>query len=550
MYSRRDDGGIPRYAIRREQVDAEQQRLEQALSTACQELAELRERMLRELGKAEADIFATHLALLRDRQFIQNVRERIARDRVNVEQALDAEIADLARLLEDMENEFFQDRAHDVHDVGRRLLRHLGHVPRDELNSLPPKTVVLARQLAPSDTLNLDRRNVVAIVTERGGSTSHTAILARSLGIPAVSNIESAAAIHTGEVVLVDGNNGHVHVATNEQESAITLEQWVRQHQGQAEPTDQETPCRTADGKEIHLYANIDRPEEARNVEPKGLEGVGLFRTEYLFLRTDDPPSAASQREVYGRLVELMVDKPVVVRTLDLGGDKMPLFRLSNAAGANYRGLRFSLLESHLLRDQLQAILQAMGESKVAILFPMVLGGADIRQAVEQVDQLRAEMGLEKRPCLGAMIETPSALFELSEILDVVDFVSIGTNDLVQFMLAVDRMAADALGEEALFQPAILRAIERVIVAAERRQKPVCLCGEAASRPDIACLLVGLGVRNLSMAPSRAVAVRREIRRHRLEDLKDLARRALACRQAEEVARLLGETLAASTVEV
>ena len=535
---------VPRYEIAPREVQGEHQRFHEALDRSWHELKEVEQKVLAELGRAESEIFSAHLAMLKDEHFIAKVKERTERDLVNVEQALDAEVTDLAVLISQVEDEYLRERIKDVEDVQRRVMRHLGHDATETLTTVPPNSVIVAHELLPSDTVKLDRRHVVAIVTERGGSTGHAAILARAQGIPAVTGIDRATGlISSGSQLLVDGEKGTVTVEPSHEEAKRFSVARARYDWKLSEVLAEEAKeCVTLDGVHIKLLANIGRPEEVDQILEHNLEGIGLFRTEYLFLDSPEAPTVDEQLEVYGEVIRKLPGLPVTIRTADLGGDKMPSFmgpRLEKNPNLGVRGLRFSLLERDMLRTQLLAILEAADEADVRVLFPMILGESDLREAVEELRAVAAEAGKRKVPRVGAMIETPSSLFELDGIFDLVEFASIGTNDLVQFMLAADRGEIGLVDADSVLHPAVVRAIARVTEVGKGKGRSVSVCGEAAGNPRVACLLVGLGVRELSMSPVRAARVRHIIRNSTLVELQETAREALESRDEGEVVALL-----------
>jgi phosphoenolpyruvate-protein phosphotransferase len=395
--------------------------------------------------------------------------------------------------------------------------------------------VIVARELLPSEAVELSRVGLVAIVTEQGGKDSHTAILARSLGIPAVTGLlDVTSQIRSGMRLLVDGEAGRVTIAPSAADvAAFSQSREHFEHSVAALAADETLPCLTRDGSEISLLANIGRPEEIAQIGIHHLLGVGLFRTEFLFLQSDERPSFETQCEIYAQMARGLEDRPLVIRTFDLGGDKLPPFLASEPAGPHpsrhLRGLRFSLAERLLFESQLRASVHVAQTADVRLLFPMVIGSADFSRAVAVVDWAIDKLGVLRRPPVGAMIETPAALFALEEILEVADFVSIGTNDLTQYMLAADRGAADLTDECSPWHPAVLRAIKRVVDAAAAQDCPVCVCGEEAGEADFACLLVGLGIRELSMTPVRAAPVRYTLRTADYPTLHELANQALRC---------------------
>jgi len=537
---------LPRFSIEPGEVATEHERFHTGLEKAAEELRAVEKKALAELGRAEASIFSAHLAMLRDKSFIQKVRERIASELVNVEHALDQEIADLTRLLSEVESEYIRERAKDVKDIGRRVLKHLGHGAGDALKSLPAGTVLITEELLPSDTLDIDRPHLAAFVTERGGGTSHAAILARSMDIPAITGVANATtAIPNGADVLVDGNAGKVTVEPSSN-NVSRFRDDERHYDDESTQADESEGLEsiTQDGVEVRLLANVARLGEVDAVRRHNLEGIGLFRTEYLFMETDQPPDKKWQSSVYRAVIEKLPTLPVTIRTLDLGGDKKPAFverDFEHNPSLAARGLRFSLAHRGLLRTQIDAILESGPNANVRLLFPMVLSSADFREAIAETKAAACREGVKGIPPLGAMIETPSVLFELDEIFALADFVSIGTNDLVQFMLAADRSTADLASEEMILHPSVLRAIAKVVEAARKHNRPVCVCGEAAGNPRMACLLIGLGVRELSMSADRAARVRLAIRLSHAFDLERLARQALESESFLDVKRLLGE---------
>ncbi|NVK43938.1 MAG: phosphoenolpyruvate--protein phosphotransferase [Oceanospirillaceae bacterium] len=540
---------VPRYAIATADVEGEISRFHGALERSCEELGQLEQRVLDELGHMQSSIFSAHLALLQDRQFTNKVKSRVRDDLVNVEQALDREISDLARLLATVENEYLRERALDLQDVGKRVMRQLTREQSRSASSLPPQSVVVARVLLPSETIDLDRQHLVAIVTEEGGENSHAAILARALGIPAVTAVAGACSlIASGAPLLVDGQTGGVTLlpSARARKSFEGLKQRYSQHV-RLEVDAERLPCVTRDGTEISLLANINRDDEAGLVGQHHLDGVGLLRTEFMYLDSPQPPDPQLQLAAYRRVLGALAGRPLVIRTLDLGGDKLPAF-ISRRSEANpylgLRGLRFSLSEPELFAGQLQAIAEASRGGNVRVLFPMVLGPSDLRQGIEMLEEAAKTAGCAARPPVGAMIETPSALFALPEILERVDFVSIGTNDLTQLMLAADRNTTQLLESASVLHPSVVRAIHQVVRACQAAGRELCVCGEAAGDPDFAGLLAGLGVRHLSMSPVRSASVRFRLRASRLQALQRLAEQALAAESAQEVAQLLAATCA------
>jgi phosphoenolpyruvate-protein phosphotransferase len=544
VYGYDEDCEIPHYGIDVSKIDLEIMRFHKAIENSCQELSRVRQKVMTELGEAESQIVMAHLALLEDKKFIQKVKKRVQDDFINVEHALFEEINNLVALLETMENEYIRERTEDIRDIGFRVLKHLGTRQNTDLKSLPPETVLVAGELLPSETLSLDRKHVIAIVAERGGLTSHSAILARSLGIPAIVGVKDLIKnVMHGMRIQVNGETGEVvlsptthRIETFSQEKT-DYDKWISDIN-----LSESEPCVTSDGVPVELFGNIGRPEEALHIKQHSLEGVGLFRTEYLFMGVPVSPDKEAQVRSYRQTAKYLGDLPLVIRTIDFGGDKIPDF-LNGESEANpnigLRGLRYSLSEKKLFCQQLEAILETSKNGNLKILFPMVLGGYDLEQAIGVVHEVARKHGVNNIPSLGAMIETPAALFSLNEILDQVDFVTLGINDLTQFMLAADRNAFKLFEDYSVLHPAVLQAILNVIETAKEKKKTVCVCGEDAGDPRVACLLVGMGVRQLSMSPFRAASVRHAIRKVKSTSVENLAYEAEKCNSHQAVEKLL-----------
>ena len=529
------------------EIGAEHGRLDDAAEQSHRELRQAEQSTSSPASHADAAaVLAAHTQLVHE--IAVQVKQHLSRELVNVEQALDSVIGELVDRLCQLENVYLRQREQDIRDVGRRMMRHLTGAPRFPHVPLPAHAVIIARELLPSETVELSQAGLAAIVTEQGGKDSHTAILARSLGIPAVSGLlDVTSQIHPGTHLLVDGAAGRVTIAPSATEVAeFSKSRESYQRATSAIVTDEMLPCVTQDGIEISLLANIGRPEEVEQIGIHHLLGVGLFRTEFLFLESYERPCFQTQCAIYAQVAKAVADRPLVIRTFDLGGDKLPPFLVSQSSGPHpshqFRGLRFSLAERLLFETQLSAIVQVAQTADVRILFPMVIGSSGFSQAVAAVDGVIDKLGVLRRPLLGAMIETPAALFALEEIMELADFVSIGTNDLTQYMLAADRDAADLANECTPWHPAVLRAIKLVVEAAAAKDCPVCVCGEAAGEADFACLLVGLGVRELSMTPARAAPVRYALRQIDCSTVRALASKALRCVASEEVRQLVARS--------
>lgn len=535
---------LPHRNISQSDVQSEYERLESALEESKRDLE-----LVEQAAKSDprlldaATLCSAHATMARE--IAESAKQQIGGDLVSVEQALDSAIRDWISRLQKLDNDYLRQREQDVRDVGRRMTRSLAGGTAGSAEPLPPKSVIVARELLPSEALELAGSGAIAIITEYGGMFSHTAIVARSLGIPAVSAIADVAKrIQSGATLLVDGLSGTITVEpTPADEGSFRQRKRGYERHAASLASEENRPCITQDGVEISLLANIGSAAEVQQIEEHNLDGVGLFRTELLFLESHERPNPQTQLEIYASLARDLGGLPLVIRTFDLGGDKLPPFlaleRAKHHSTLHLRGLRFSLSEKDLLDDQLRAIVQVAQNSDVRILFPMVIDSDEFAHAIAAVDNAVAKLGAQQRPPVGAMIETPAALFALDEILELADFVAVGTNDLTQYMLAADRDLAEAPDECTALHPAVLRAIRQIVEATGKWECPVCLCGEEAGDVGFACLLVGLGIRELSLSPSRAAAIRVAIRRIDSRRVYELAQRALRCRSPGEVRELL-----------
>lgn len=543
---------LPDREIQHSDVRVECDRMDDALEQSKRDLKAAEQSASNDPKLADAAaLLSAHAAMASE--ISASVKQQIGCDLINVEQALDSVIRDWISRLQKLDNEYLQQREQDIRDVGQRMTRALAGATPWNCESLPPGSVIVARELLPSEAVGLANSGVVAIVTEDGGNFSHTAIIARSLGIPVISGISNVTSrIPSGAKLLVDGLTGVVMIQPVEsEEEAFSVRQLEHERQIASLLSEEKQPCVTLDGVKISLLANVGLPDELDQVAEHHLTGVGLLRTEFLFIGSHKRPSFDLQLKVYGEMASKLGGLPVVIRTFDLGGDKLPPFlaldELRNRSSLHLRGLQFSLSERHLLDAQLRAIVQVAQTTDVRILFPMVIGSHDFARACAAVDRAVRQLDVLRRPPVGAMIETPAALFALDEMIELADFIAIGTNDLTQYMLAADRELSRGTDDCTAIHPAVLRAIKQIIQACDRWNRPVCVCGEEAAEPDFARLLVGLGIRELSLSPSRAAATRQAIRRTDSRQAIELAERSLQCRSPGEVRALLATGLEEAT---
>ncbi|MCM2375044.1 phosphoenolpyruvate--protein phosphotransferase [Aporhodopirellula aestuarii] len=531
-------------SISRASVSVECDRMDDALERSKRDLQDLEVLASDQPSIAEAvELVSAHATMAGE--IASLVKHRISNDLVGVEEALDSVICQTVSRLTKIDSDYLRERETDVRDIGQRMMRHLLGLTPTNLADLPQNAIIVARELAPSDAIALANSGIAGIVTQAGGTLGHTAIIARSLEIPAVSGISAVTQRITGGMtLLVDGEAGIVTAEPSEDQLSL-FEARIEEANRLSDANDAKNtgPCHTLDGTEITLYGNVGLSADVDQVLRRGMAGVGLFRTEFLYLQSKQRPDTETQRRLYAQMSKRLDDRPLVIRTFDLGGDKLPPF-LSlddnvDPSSLSLRGLRFSLAEKHLLRSQLNAIVQVAQEADVRIMFPMVIGGHDFAQAIAMVEEVIEELNALKRPQIGAMIETPAALFCLDEILELADFVAVGTNDLTQYLLAADRELSAENEQVTAMHPAVLRAIHQVVIAAKRWDCPVCVCGEEAGDPELAELLIGLGIQELSVSPSRAAVLWAAIGQIDVTTASVLAQRAQMCRSPHEVCKLL-----------
>jgi phosphotransferase system enzyme I (PtsI) len=530
-------------------VDAETTRYSEAWDSVEKYYESAVEEAARDLGREEADILRSHLLILRDPYFVDEVPGRISADRTNAEWLVSEGVHRIAKALSDSPDPYLRERAVDVEDVGRQLLHRL--LQMEGIDHLPghEAVVVVARELTPSDVLRLKHSRVLAMVTELGTATSHAAVIAKPLGVPVVMGVPGLSqATRDGDIIFVDGWTGAVHL-NPDAASAERFAQRIREAQDQRVriTDDVDLPAQTTDGVRITLLANIAHPEETRAALECGAEGVGLFRSEFAFLAKARQLAEEEQFIIYRAVVEGMAGKPVVIRTLDLGGDKLvPHHERQPEANPflGWRSIRISLQMKESFRTQIRAIVRASVAGPTRIMFPMISTVDEVIEVNQVTDQVIRELTDEGTVTdvhvpRGIMVEVPSAAVNIRAFLPHADFVSVGTNDLVQYTLAVDRSNPRVASYYRPCDPAVLRLIRHTAWSARRARKEAAVCGEMAGRARYVPLLVGLGIEELSMAPNFIPAVKHMIRHVSFADAAMLARDALACATAAEVDRLV-----------
>ncbi|EPM6859631.1 phosphoenolpyruvate--protein phosphotransferase [Enterococcus hirae] len=538
-----------------EDTAAEASRLDDALAKSTEELQQIREKAAQSLGEAEAQVFDAHLMVLSDPEMVGQIKQNINDNSVNAESAL-KEVTDMyISMFEAMEdNAYMQERAADIRDVAKRILAHLLGVTLPNPSMINEEVVVVAHDLTPSDTAQLDSNFVKAFVTDIGGRTSHSAIMARSLEIPAiVGTKEITAKVKEGDMLAVNGIEGDVIVdPTAEQKAEFEKigAEYAAQKAEWEKLKNAETV--TADGKHFELAANIGTPKDLVGVHNNGGEAVGLYRTEFLYMDSPDFPTEDDQYEAYKAVLEGMEGKPVVVRTMDIGGDKeLPYLQLPHEMNPflGYRALRISLSEQgdEMFRTQMRALLRASVHGNLRIMFPMVATLKEFRAAkaiFEDEKQKLLNEGVEVSDTIqvGIMIEIPAAAVLADKFAKEVDFFSVGTNDLIQYTMAADRMNERVSYLYQPYNPSILRLIKNVIDAAHAEGKWAGMCGEMAGDQTAVPLLVGMGLDEFSMSATSILKTRSLMKRLDTTKMAELADRALKeCDTMEEVVELVNE---------
>ncbi len=543
---------VPDYRIEAGAVAAELERFRAAVGLSLKQIRKLKSKAAGLPAAASEEmgyLLDAHLAMLANSRLVRGVERRIAEERVNAERAVQNEIGDIGESFAAMGDAYLAARIEDIRVVGARLLRNLTKTPYTAFQALPEGTIILAEELTPADTALLDPRRIAGFATVLGGAEGHTAIMARALNLPAVVGIANLlSGVEADDMVVIDGTTGTVIINPE----PATIERYVeergeleREHRRLARL--RRLPSVTRDGVEIVLEANLELPRELDQALAAGAQGLGLVRTEFLYMNRDDLPDEDEQYKAYLGLVRGMEGKPVTIRTLDIGGDKLaaPLTTVMQSEGSNpalgLRAIRLSLKERRLLDVQLAAMLRAAAHGPVRILLPMISSVDEIhrvRDALAQTARRLRRRGArvpDPLPPLGVMIEIPGAALAADALAGAADFFAIGTNDLIQYTLAIDRGDEQVAYLYNPLHPAVLRLIQFAVEAALRARKPVSLCGEMAGDPRFTALLLGLGLRSLSMAPANIARVKERVRRL---DIVSAAHRARAIMDQLDDARI------------
>ncbi len=513
-------------------VKDEVARFRKAVEISKSQLEDLKKRFAKGLGKSHRYILDTLIMLLEDKMLIDRTVKRIRESHVNAEGALKDTITSIGQKFDMIEDEYLRERKHDIEQIGERILRNLVGHRQESLTDIEGEAIVIAHDLAPTDTLQMRKDKILAFATDAGSRTSHTAILARSLGIPAAVGLDTITdVVKTGDVVIVDGIHGVVIVDPGEETFLEYLKRQRRFKYFEQELEKLRTlPAETLDGHHVHLHGNIELPEEVASVAEHGGTGIGLYRTEFLFMNRPTLPSEEEHYNAYRHVAAQAAPHEVVIRTLDVGGDKIALsqtFEEEANPALGLRAIRFTLQKRDIFKAQLRGILRAAVHGNIKILFPMISGLSELRETKQILDEVKKELRsdgvtfLEKVE-VGIMIEVPAAAMIADLLAAEVDFFSVGTNDLIQYTLAIDRQNEHVAYMYEPLDPAVLRLLQMVSKAAKQGNITLSMCGEMAGDPLYAAILLGLGFQHLSMNVASIPWVKRVVRSVRMDDANEL----------------------------
>jgi phosphotransferase system enzyme I (PtsI) len=536
---------LPQKRIGRGRVEEEVKRFLRAIQESQDQLREIKEKILDPEVRKHSFILDVHTMILKDEMLLQDTVDKIRKEEVNAEWALDLTLEKLDSAFKTIEDEYLRERRSDLHYVAARIFRNLLGKKHDDITKIKGKVIIVAHDLSPADTLQMNLEHVAGFITDIGGKVSHTAILSRSMGIPAVVGLEVATSlINGGDLIIINGETGEVVINPTEEVSQSFLERKRR-----TKPIGREIlkiaslPAETRDGVRVRLQANIEMVEEIPSAKMHGAEGIGLYRTEILYLNRKDLPTEEEHFQAYRGLVESIYPATATIRTLDIGGDKfLPDYSKNNELNPalGLRAIRFSLKETEIFKTQLRGILRASVYGKLRILLPMISGIEEIRQAKAVLAEvkkglIKAKIPFDEEIRIGAMIEIPSA----SDIADIlakeVDFFSIGTNDLIQYALAVDRINEHVSYLYEPLHPAVLRIIRWVVRSGHEAGIPVAICGEMAAEPLYAVVLLGLGLDEFSMNPLSIPKVKKVLRMSKFDESRSLVEQLFQFPTASEI---------------
>lgn len=549
-----DDIHITKRIISSSDAEFEIQKVKQALCDSRSQIECIREKALQKVGKEQAKIFDAHLMILEDHSFLEEIAAAIKNKNLSAAAAIEQVVAQYAAMFAAMDDEYMRERETDIKDIGDRVLRNLLGLPPRGFDHLMEEVIIVAHDLTPSDTVLLDKRYVKGFATDIGGRTSHAAIIARTLEIPAVLGLKDITSrLNTGDRIVLDGNTGEIIIDPD----AMQLDKYQKKQKKfsdcQAELKKAAAlPAVTRDGKRVEIAANIGAPQDIDIAVEYGADGVGLYRTEFLYLGREQLPTEEEQFRAYKAVAEKLGQKPLIIRTLDIGGDKeLACMRLPQELNPflGYRAIRICLDEIDVFKTQLRAILRASVYGNILIMYPMISGVNEVRKANAILAEVKRELyqamiPFDENVKVGVMIEVPSAAITADAIIKEVDFFSIGTNDLCQYTLAVDRMNEKIADLYQPLHPAVLRLIKNAIDASHRHGKFTGMCGELAGDPLAAAILLGLGLDEFSMSASSMPRVKKIIRGLSYETAREIADTVLSMETAAEI---INYTVAALT---
>jgi len=514
-------------------VKDEVARFKKAVEVSRAQIEELKKRFTKGIGKSHLYILETHIMLLEDKMLMDGTVKRIKESLLNAEGALKETINSIGLKFDKIEDEYLRERKHDVEQVGERILRNLVGHKQESLADIKDEAVIIAHDLAPTDTLMMRKDKILGFATDAGSRTSHTAILARSLGIPAAVGLENiTATVKTGDVVILDGIHGVVIVDPDEETFLEYLKKQRKYKYFEQELEKlKDLPAETLDGHVIKLQGNIELPEEVASAADHGGTGIGLYRTEFLFLNRQTLPSEEEHYKAYRHVAERAAPHEVVIRTLDVGGDKIGLpggFEKEANPALGLRAIRFCLQKRDIFKTQLRGLLRATAHGNIKMLIPMISGLPELYETKKILDDVKAELRAEGKEFnehmeIGVMIEIPSAAMIADLLAREVSFFSVGTNDLIQYTLAIDRQNEHVAYMYEPLDPAVLRLLQRVSDAARQANITLAMCGEMAGDPLYAAILLGMGFRNLSMNVASIPWVKKVVRSVRMQDAVELS---------------------------
>ena len=544
---------VPSYSISEEEIESETKRLEEALLATRTEIVNIREQVSQSLGEGEALIFEAHLMVLEDNALITEIIQYINQNKKNIEHCFNEVVDRYINFFKTVEDEYLRERVSDIKDVSRRVLNNLLGNKQSNEELLDKKRIIVSEDISPSQAVGFDKDHLFGFITDSGGATSHFVIMSRSLKIPAVVGLHNAThRIKASDYLLIDGYEGIVYINPSS-ETVQAYEDKAYEKRAIEKTYEKELieETVTLDKLRVHLTVNIEGSDDLQSSLLEYCDGIGLFRTESIYLKENGMPSEEEQYKEYASVVDRAKGKPVVIRTLDIGGDKL-IHGVHDDSFLGLRAIRFCLENLSVFKTQLRAILRASAHGSVQVMYPMISGIEELNKAnailAEVKESLREEdIAFDPSIKVGAMIELPSAVTVIDLLAEKVDFFSVGTNDLIQYLMAVDRMDDRVSHLYQPTHPAVLRSLKVIFDQAKRYDKPVSVCGEMAGDPIYTALLVGLGCDSLSVSPSRLAEVKHYIRLIDRKVLENLVSELLTMDQAEPIQTRLMEYIASLT---